>query len=169
MKSASGSAAFRFRMSDVLGSEAVRKAICALASKGIESDAAFDQVAPALLQFGEEDLAERVMGAAGDAPWEGIAAFLNIASWDVSPTAETRIFRTIERWLLEGEDLRRVQVALHIEVIPFSKKGADAGLLKQVLDTVSAKFPETEPRCRHMLEQAAILRFRREKDDRAAH
>lgn len=140
--------------------EAVRKAVHALAAEGMESDAAFDQVAPALLQFGEEDLAERIMEAAGDAPWEGIAAFLNIASWDVSPPAESRIFRTIETWLADAHDLRRVQVALHLEVIPFMKEGADPGILERVLANVSAKFPETAPRCNHVLEQAHMLKRR---------
>ena len=138
--------------------EAVRRAIYALVSDGMESDAAFDQVAPALLQFGEDDLAERLMAAAADAPWEGIAAFLNIASWDVSSAAESQIFRTIEAWLADPKDLRRVQVALHVEVIPFMKQGADPAALEQVLANVAATFPETAPRCRHVLEQAQMLK-----------
>lgn len=138
--------------------EAVRNAVYALASEGMGSDAAFDQVAPALLQFGEDDLAERIMEAAGDAPWEGIAAFLNIASWDVSPPAESRIFRTIESWLADAQDLKRVQVALHIEVIPFMKTGCDPAVLEAILANVFAKFPETAPRCRHVLKQARLLK-----------
>lgn len=138
--------------------EAVRKAIYALASEGIESDTAFDQVAPALLEFGEDDLAERLMDAAGDAPWEGIAAFLNIASWEVSPAAESRIFETIEAWLAAAQDIRRVQVALHLDVIPFSKKGSDPRTLVGILDNVSAAFPETAARCHHLLEQARLLK-----------
>ncbi|MEO8455944.1 MAG: hypothetical protein ABI454_12375 [Sphingomicrobium sp.] len=105
------------------------------------------------------------MLAAGDEPCEGIATFLNIASWDVSPAAESQIFRTIENWLAEATDLYRVQVALRIEIIPFSKKGADPRILMQVLDNVAAKFPETAPRCRHVLEQAAILKTWEEKSD----
>jgi hypothetical protein len=145
-------------------SEAVIAAIRALARDGLESDAAFDLVAPALQEFGEDDLAERVMKLADSEPWEGIAAFLSIASWDVSPPAESRIFRTAESWLLAADELRRVQVALHLDVIPFSKSGTDPALLARVLEKVCARFPETSSQCRDLLAQAAIVTRGRESD-----
>ena len=142
-------------------SAVLRKAIDALASEGVESDSAFDLVAPALHEFGEGDLAERVLAAAPQADWEGIAAFLNIASWDVSPAAESQIFRTMEAWLEDADDVRRVQVALNLDVIPFSRPGCDPGLLEAVLARVAGRFPETAARCRYLLTEAKRVRRRR--------
>jgi hypothetical protein len=138
----------------------LRKAVDALASEGMESDTAFELVAPALHEFGEDDLAERVLVAAPDSAWEGIAAFLNIASWDVSPAAETMIFRTAEAWLKEADDIRRVQIALHLDVIPFSQARCDPGLLETVLARVAVNFPGAAPRCEYLLAQARHVRAR---------
>lgn len=134
-------------------SAALREAIRRLAEEGIESDAAFDLVGPALQDFGEENLAERLLLAVPDAPWLGVAHFLAIASWDVSPAAESTIFRTIEGWLLEATDARRVQIALNLDVIPFSRPGCEVAVLEEVLARVASRFPETRAKCSNLLQQ----------------
>lgn len=132
----------------------VRIAALALAKHGIENDQAFDSVSPALAAFGEDDLAERLMDATFDIPWPGIAAFLAIASWQVSPAAESRIFRTAEEWLIAAQDIRRVQVALHLDVIPFSGRGRHKEEIELALTNVMERFPETAEQCARLLRSA---------------
>lgn len=116
-------------------------------------DKSFDAVERALRDIGEDRLAEKLVRLAPEAPWQAIAGFLAIASWDVSPAAESEIFRQAEQWLLQCDDLRLAQVALHLDVIPFSRASDPADRCEAVLTKVAETFPQLREQCFSLLRQ----------------
>ncbi len=55
--------------------------------------------------------------------------------------------RTAERWLVEGTDLRKIQIALNLEVYPF----ADEHGMYRVLSDVAVSLPQMASRCQSLI------------------
>jgi len=106
----------------------------------------FDLLNQILQQYGEENIAERLYK---DIPkeysWELEADILGILIWSTSDNGHS-IIQTIERWLLEQESLRKMQIALHLGIYPFNTFSQ----MKKVLTDISLKFPEVANQC-HIL------------------
>lgn len=116
-------------------------------------DRSFDAVDRALPTIGEDRLAVKLAELAPDAPWQALAGFLAIASWDVSPAAESEIFRQAEQWLLKCDNLKLAQVALHLDVIPFSRASDPPERCDEVLTKVAETFPQLQEQCFNLLRQ----------------
>jgi hypothetical protein len=54
----------------------------------------------------------------------------------------------MEQWLLAAQDLRQVQIALHIDVCPF----IDPARMRRVLSDVAEQFPQVRERCDTMIQ-----------------
>jgi putative addiction module component (TIGR02574 family) len=107
----------------------------------------FDLVDRLLAEYGEENLAERLYAdIPTDCPWQVVADLFGILIWSTSDNGAA-ITRTTESWLQAGEDLRRIQVALYLDVYPFK----DAGEMERILVQVAAKYPEAAEQCARLV------------------
>lgn len=55
--------------------------------------------------------------------------------------------RTIEGWLREGTNLRRIQIASHLNRSPFF----DPAEMERVLSDIAQRFPEVADRCTELI------------------
>jgi hypothetical protein len=62
--------------------------------------------------------------------------------------------RTAERWLVEGTDLRKIQIALNLEVYPF----ADEHEMYRVLSDVAVSLPQMAGRCQLLISARKVGR-----------
>jgi len=109
-----------------------------LAERPERFDESFRLADRLLAEYGEDDLAERLYAdIPPDCPWEVVADLLTILVGITSDNGST-IQRTAERWLSDGEDLRRVRVALGMDVYPFLNRNE----MESVLTRVAARHPE---------------------------
>ncbi len=74
------------------------------------------------------------------------SALLAVATWSGSENGES-LQRTLEQWLREGDDSRRISLALHEGVFPF----VSTSEMDEVLMRVAARFPEHAARCRDLI------------------
>jgi hypothetical protein len=112
----------------------------------------FELVDEIIRKLGEDGLAERLYGAIPvERPWADIADLFGILIWSTSDNGGALI-RTMEQWLLDATDVRQCQIALHLDVYPFSSPSSEDGMMERVLADVAAKFPETSDQCRELVE-----------------
>lgn len=98
-------------------------------------------------QYGEEGLAERLLAdIPADCPPALIADLLDILAWITSDNGAA-IHRQAETWLRSGENLRRIQVALSLEVYPF----LDQTEMERILRQVATRHPEVAGRCQDLI------------------
>lgn len=119
--------------------------------RGTGYPAAHEAVQGWLDDFGEERLAERVIDAApADAPVEDLADLFGFLVWATSDNGSQRC-RTLERWLREGTDERRMCIALHpgAEFYPFM----DAQEMELELSRIANERPALRARCIDLIEQ----------------
>jgi len=114
---------------------------------------AFDCVDTVIETFGETDLTARLESTIEDSwSWEVVADLFGILVWSTSDNGDA-LMRTAERWLQECDDLRRLQIALHLDVFPF----AEPARMQTVLSKVAAAFPQLESRCSELVAERAKI------------
>ena len=87
--------------------------------RGGKFKAAFAAVASLVAEFGESDIADRIVSEIpASVAWEVVADLLGILEWSTRDNGAS-IHRAAERWLIDGNDVRRIQVALHLDAYPF--------------------------------------------------
>ncbi|MBM7846254.1 hypothetical protein [Herpetosiphon giganteus] len=117
-------------------------------------DPSFDWVDRLIDDAGEERLAERLDAAIADTwPWEVVAHLFAILLYQTSDNG-TALFATINDWLREGMPLRRIQIALHLDVYPFR----DRDEMVQVLEGIAQRFPEVATRCTDLIASRTRLK-----------
>lgn len=100
-------------------------------------------------EYGEHGLAERIAAEIpASVPWEIVADLLGILIWTTQDNG-LAIQRQTEQWLLEGEDLRKITLALHLDVYPF----ADPQQMRQVLQRVAETHPSAAAQCDALVRQ----------------
>lgn len=115
--------------------------------RGGQFDRSFRLVDRLLRDYGEHDLAERLYAEIPlNYAWEVVADLLGILSWTTSDNGSA-ITRTAERWLIAAEDLRKVRIALHLDVYPF----LDREQMERVLEQVAAIHPDVSERCADLI------------------
>lgn len=106
-----------------------------------------------LAEFGEADLAERLYAAIpSDCPWEVVADLFSLLEWSTSDNGSA-LQRAAEGWLRTGDDLRRIRVALHLDVYPF----LDRAEMEEVLQGVAVRYPAVAERCSELIESRRRL------------
>jgi len=104
---------------------------------------AFTAVDEVLKEWGENQLADRLVGAIpSTVSWEVVADLLGILTWSTSDNGAA-IMRTAERWLREGDDNRKLQIALNLDAYPFR----DRTEMEQVLGHLSEVNSVVAARC----------------------
>jgi len=97
---------------------------------------AFSAAHAVVVQFGEENLADRLLADIPDSiSFRQVARLFDFLAWQTDDNGST-MTRTAERWLVEGTDLRKIQIALNLEVYPF----ADEHEMYRVLSDVAVSL-----------------------------
>lgn len=128
----------------------IEKALRAIAIERDEEeyDSAFDAVRQLVEVLGENDLANRIFqDIPGEIPFELIVDLFNLLSWQTEDNGAA-IARTVEQWLITGQDIRRLRIALNLDVYPF----VDAQQMSRTLSVVAEKFPRLAGRCCHLID-----------------
>jgi hypothetical protein len=111
-------------------------------------DGSFDVVDQLVSEYGEQQLADRIVGEVPrTVPFEVVADLLNILIWSTSDNG-LAIMKAAELWLREQTDTRRMLIALNLECIPFSSE-AEA---KEVLSQVPNEHAIVRSHCTRILE-----------------
>ena len=86
-------------------------------------------------------------------PWEVVAELFGILIWSTSDNGSA-LTKTTERWLHAPEDLRKIRVALHLDVYPF----LDRNDMERVLKRVAEIHPGVSERCSELIATRRNLR-----------
>lgn len=124
-----------------------------VAERIIGFDQSFELVNQIIEKYGEENLAERLYAEIPpEYPWEAIADLFCLSIWSSSDGGQG-ITETTQKWLLAGDDINKIKIALHLEVYPFS----DPEEMERVLAKIARLYPEVEPRCEELIESRKEL------------
>ena len=97
--------------------------------------------------FGEEGLADRLFNDIPDSvPFNLVCRLFDLLTWQTNDNGAA-IYRTVERWLIEGRDLRKAQIALNLDFFPFP----DEQQMYRVLSLLAAKVPQLADRCEQLI------------------
>jgi hypothetical protein len=101
----------------------------------------------------EDSLADLLWADAGaEASVQDIADLLSLWSWRTDDNG-SGIMRTMERWIEEGTDSKKIAVALELDAYPF----IDHRVRIAKLQCVAAKFPELAQRCQLVITKSKNL------------
>ncbi len=75
-----------------------------------------------------------------------MAQLFAILIWQTSDNG-TALLATTNDWLREGTTLRRIQIALHLDVYPFR----DRDEMVRVLEAIALRFPDVATRCEELI------------------
>ena len=109
--------------------------------------ASFDAVVAVVREFGERDLANILFSEIPRAvPFELVAELFSLLAWSTNDNG-AGVTRTIEAWLREGLDNRKLLIALHLEVFPF----IDDEEMDRVLSHLAEKNVRVAARCKELI------------------
>lgn len=115
--------------------------------------AAFDAVEALHRAYREEYLANRLYREIPcSVPFEIVCELLDILAWE-TPDNGAAVQRTLESWLREGTDNRKLLIALHVEIYPYINAREMYAVLSRLEATAT-------PRIREM------IRLRQEQEER---
>lgn len=110
-------------------------------------DRSFDLAGRLVAVYGEDDLASRLYrDIPAEYPWQVVADLFNLLIWSTADNGAS-LTRTTEGWLRQGDDVRKVLVALHLDVYPFG----DSDEMERILKLVAARHPSAVGRCRELI------------------
>lgn len=108
---------------------------------------AFDAVREVVNVFGELNLANRLFAEIPEkVPAELIAALFDLLAWQTDDNGAA-MTREVENWLREGQDTRKLVIALGLQVYPFP----DAQEMYHVLSRLAVTIPEVAARCQQLI------------------
>lgn len=104
----------------------------------------FQLVDELLKEYGEQDIAEYLYrDIPTDYSWEVVADLFGILIWSMSDSGAAALFDTTNQWLLEGDNLRKIRIALNIDLYPFR----NSQQMKDVLSELANRYPEVAQQC----------------------
>ncbi|HCE7942323.1 hypothetical protein [Pseudomonas aeruginosa] len=113
----------------------------------VEYAQAFAAVHDVVSVFGEHDLANRLFAELPrTVPEELVAELFNLLAWQTNDNGAA-MAREVETWLREGQDVRKLTIAMGLDVYPFP----DAQEMYQVLSTLASSTPEVAARCQILI------------------
>lgn len=129
--------------------QVVERALNVIATESSEPEytEAFSAARAVVLEFGEENLADRLSADIPDSiSFMQVARLFDFLAWQTEDNGSA-MTRAIERWLVEGTNLRKVQIALNLDVYPF----LDEREMDRVLSDVAVSLPEMADRCQQII------------------
>lgn len=127
----------------------VERALNVIAAESSEPEytEAFSAAHAVAVEFGEQNLADRLFADIPDSiSFMEVARLFDFLAWQTDDNGSA-MTRTAERWLVEGTDLRKIQIALNLEVYPFP----DGQEMYRVLSDVAASHPQAADRCQQLI------------------
>jgi hypothetical protein len=110
-------------------------------------DHSFELVNQVVETYGESNLAEILYTQASpEYPWEVIADLFCLLIWSTSDNGKT-LTETTQRWLLAGQDINKIKIALHLDIYPFE----ELEQMEQVLSKIARLYPELAARCDELI------------------
>lgn len=107
----------------------------------------FDAAKAVADAFGEADLADRIFAdIPRTVPFELVADLFNLLAWQTDDNGAS-VTRTIEQWLREEPDNRKLLIALHLEVFPF----IDEKEMLHVLSHLADRNARVSARCHELI------------------
>lgn len=107
-------------------------------------DKSFLLVEKLLKQYGEENLAECLYNdIPEDCLWEVVADLFAILVWDVSDDGAAALLTATDQWLLKGNNLRKIKIALHLDIYPFRNEPK----MREVLTDLASRYPAIAQQC----------------------
>lgn len=98
-------------------------------------------------EFGEHDLANRLYEEIPrSVPYEVVCDLFGLLAWRTDDNG-AGIGRATEAWLREGADIRKLRIALNLDVYPF----IDVREMEEVLSDVARKIPALSYRCHELV------------------
>ncbi|MGC0096438.1 hypothetical protein, partial [Ralstonia pseudosolanacearum] len=112
-----------------------------------EYSVSFDAAAAVVRVFGERDLANVLFSEIPrTVPFELVAQLFDLLAWQTNDNGAS-VTRTIEAWLREGRDNRKLLIALHLEVYPF----IDHREMERVLSHLAETNFRVAARCKELM------------------
>ncbi|MBY8957522.1 hypothetical protein J1G18_09500 [Pseudomonas sp. MIS38] len=129
--------------------QVVERALNVIATESSEPEytEAFSAARAVVLEFGEDNLADRLFADIPDSiSFMQVARLFDFLAWQTEDNGSA-MTRAVERWLVEGTNLRKVQIALNLDVYPF----LDEREMDRVLSDVAVSLPEMADRCQQII------------------
>jgi hypothetical protein len=129
--------------------QVVTRALDVIASESSEREYtdAFDCARAVVIEFGEQNLADRLFADIPDSvSFLMVAKLFNLLAWQTDDNGSA-MTRTVERWLVEGANLRKIQIVLNLDVYPFQ----DGREMCRVLSDVALSHPEVADNCQQLI------------------
>lgn len=129
--------------------QVVERALNVIAAESSEPkySEAFSAVRAVVVEFGEENLADRLFADIPDSiAFMQVARLFDFLAWQTDDNGSA-MTRTAERWLVEGTDLRKIQIALNLEVYPFP----DEHEMYRALSDVAVSHPQVSDTCEKLI------------------
>lgn len=129
--------------------QVVERALSVIAAESSEPEytEAFSAVRAVVVEFGEENLADRLFADIPDSiAFMQVARLFDFLAWQTDDNGSA-MTRTAERWLVEGTDLRKIQIALNLDVYPFPEEHE----MYRVLSDVAVCHPQVADTCQQLI------------------
>jgi hypothetical protein len=129
--------------------QVVERALNVIAAESREPEytEAFGAAQAVVIQFGEQNLADRLFVDIPDSiSFLQVARLFNFLAWQTDDNGSA-MTRTVERWLLEGTNLRKIQIALNLDVYPFT----DEREMYRVLSNTAVAHPQVADKCQQLI------------------
>lgn len=110
-------------------------------------DLSFTLADKLVAQYGEQELPDKLYeGCDSSVKWPVIADLFSILIWSTSDNGQA-LMRTMERWIIECNDERKVNIAINLDCAPFRYLPD----MMRYLGAASEKFPSTRVQCANLL------------------
>lgn len=118
--------------------------------------ASFHAVSTLIEKLGEHDLAERLFQEIPrTVPFELVAELFDLLTWQTEDNGGA-IHRTLEDWLRDGTDNRKILIALNSGVYPFK----DRREMERILSHIAEKNTRVASRCLEVIQARKVQNSR---------
>ena len=115
------------------------KTLSAIERESPDFDESFALAACLVEEVGGHDIAIRLLPQIPpDVKWEVIADLYGILIWSVDDKSAELLVRTLEKWLIDHSDVRRIRIALNCDIVPFRNRSD----MDSALQTIKNVYPE---------------------------
>lgn len=106
-------------------------------------DNTFELVDCLVSEYGENKLGSRLYNEIDKSiDCNIIADLFNILIWSTSDNG-SQLIRETETWLVEAKDIRKIKIAINLDIYPFQEKKK----MELVLNNIKSKYPDLAKRC----------------------
>ncbi|MDR6957256.1 hypothetical protein J2W43_001232 [Pseudomonas brassicacearum] len=129
--------------------QVVERALNVIAAESSEPEyiEAFSAARAVVVEFGEQNLADRLFADIPDSiSFMEVARLFDFLAWQTDDNGSA-VTRTVERWLVEGTDLRKIKIAPNLDVYPFT----DEQEMSRVLSNVEICHPQVADNCQRLI------------------